>query len=216
MSVGIPQLVRLTAGKGVANTALRWIPFFLFELEAAFDASTETLTTILGIGEMAGLVTLFVGRQLDAGRERLYLTAALVLVSISAFASLSGSLVVFAAAFFVLIIGVALYTVAGHAYLSRRVPFARRSRYIGSFETSWAMALLVGAPIISVLLTRSGWRAPFVMLGILAALFALLIGRDADTPASEQATATAASGERVALDRYAWTVIVPSAAIDKA
>ena len=65
MSVAPKDLLRLTAAKATANTALRWVPFFLFVLEDAFDATTAQLTVILGLAEMVGLSTLLVGRRLD-------------------------------------------------------------------------------------------------------------------------------------------------------
>ncbi|MGK0227233.1 MAG: hypothetical protein ACI8XD_002058, partial [Thermoproteota archaeon] len=66
--VGRAQLVRLTAAKAVLNTALRWMPFFLPTLAGAFGTTTAKLTTVLGVGETAGLSTLLLGRQLDRGR----------------------------------------------------------------------------------------------------------------------------------------------------
>ena len=171
MDVGRSELARLTAGKAIANTALRWIPLFLPTLAVAFSASTEQLTTILGVGEMAGLCALLVGRQLDAGRERTVMTGALVIVACSGFLALSGSLPLFALSFLLLIIGVSVYTVAGHTFLSRRVPFDRRGRVIGLFETSWASALLIGAPLIALLINAAGWRGPFVAIAIVGAFF---------------------------------------------
>ncbi|RLE24377.1 MAG: hypothetical protein DRJ50_04745, partial [Actinobacteria bacterium] len=154
-------LAQLTGAKAVANTALRWIPIFLPTLEKAFGASTTQLTTVMGAGEFAGLSTIAVGKHLDNGRERLIMVSALGLVSASALIALGGSLLTFAIAFVVLILGVANFTVAGHAWISHRVDYRWRARSIGVFETSWAFALLVGAPIIAILITVFGWRGPF-------------------------------------------------------
>ena len=209
--VGRSQLARLTAGKAIGNTALRWIPFFLFELERAFDATTAQLTTILGVGEMAGLFTLLVGRQLDGGKERWFMSLSLGFVSVSALMALSGSLPIFAASFFLLIIGVSLYTVGGHTYLSRRVPFQQRGRVIGIFETSWAMALLIGAPIVAVLLRLGGWRAPFVFIAIVAALCAVLVATTTDHVGPTKDATGPPNRDPLGLD--AWLLIAGSAAI---
>ncbi len=211
MTVSRSQLARLTAGKGIANTALRWPPFFLFELERAFNAETATLTTILGVAEMSGLITLFVGKKLDAGKERTFLTAALVLVATSAAVSLTGSLAALAVAFVLLGAGASLFTVSGHTYLSQRVPAERRSRFIGIFEMSWASALLIGAPIISVLLSQFGWRAPFIAITIAASLFAIVTARGAVSPATQAIEQTASASR--ALGVRAWALIVASATI---
>lgn len=204
-------ILRLTAAKAVLNTALRWMPFFLPTLAVAFSTSTARLTTVLGIGEMAGLSTLLIGRQLDGGRERTIMAAAIALVAASTGVALFGDFRLFAASYVTLIIGVAAFTVAGHTYVSRRVPFARRARTIGIFETSWAFALLIGAPVIAVLIDAFGWRAPFATLAVLLAVMALLIGLDRDdtTPLED---ATAATTRRpLTLDT--WIFVGASAAI---
>lgn len=168
-------LVRLTAAKTVANVALRWIPPFLPTLERAFGATTTQLTTVLGVGEAAGLSTVFVGRHLDRGRERTVMVGALGLVGASAVLALAGTLTTFAVAFFILVLGVSNLTVAGQAWISHRVDYRWRARSLGLYETSWAIALLVGAPIVAVLINLFGWRGPFVAIAIASVLAAVLV-----------------------------------------
>ena len=169
------RLARLTAAKAVANTALRWVPPFLPTLERAFGASTGQMTTILGVGEMAGLSTIGVGRFLDRGRERLVMSLALVVISISSLVALVGTTFTFAIGFLLVVLGVANLTVAGHSTISRNVPYAGRARAIGLYETSWALALLVGAPLIALLINRFGWRGPYVVLAAACAAMAAWI-----------------------------------------
>jgi len=168
-------LARLTAVKTVVNTALRWIPPFLPTLERAFGATTAQLTTVLGVGEVAGLSTVAVGRQLDRGRERAVLVGSLGLVVASALIALIGNVVAFAISFFVLVLGVSNYTVAGQTWISRRVDYRRRARALGLFETSWAFALLVGAPLVAVLINTIGWRGPFIAIAVTATLGVVVV-----------------------------------------
>lgn len=170
-------LARLTAAKTVTNVALRWIPPFLPTLERAFGATTTQLTTVLGVGEAAGLSTVFVGRHLDRGRERAVMIGSLGLVGASAVLALTGTLAAFAVAFFVLVLGVSNLTVAGQAWISHRVDYRSRARSLGLYETSWAIALLAGAPIIAVLINTFGWRGPFVAIAIACVLAAWLVAR---------------------------------------
>jgi DHA1 family inner membrane transport protein len=170
-------LGRLTAAKTVTNVALRWLPPFLPTLERAFGATTTQLTTVLGVGEMAGLSTVFVGRHLDRGRERAVMIAGLGLVGASAVLALAGSLAAFAVSFFVLVLGVSNLTVAGQVWISHRVDYRWRARSLGLYETSWAIALLAGAPIVAVLINLFGWRGPFAAIAIACALAALLVAR---------------------------------------
>lgn len=215
----------LTGAKTIVNTALRWIPPFLPTLEAAFGASTTQMTTILGVGETAGLSTVAVGGQLDRGRERTVLVSALGLVTASSLIALAGNVVAFAVAFFVLVLGVSNYTVAGQAWISHRVRYNRRARAIGLFETSWAIALLIGAPVVAVLINVFGWRGPFVALAICSTIAAVVVATALPrTPAVEltslddlgaNATSTAAPmrAARVTITPAAWLVMVGSATI---
>ncbi len=184
-SEGIPgrTLARLTAAKTVTNVALRWIPPFLPTLERAFGATTTQLTTVLGVGEAAGLSTIFLGRHLDRGRERAVMIGALGLVGASAVLALAGTLATFAISFFVLVLGVSNLTVAGQAWISHRVDYRRRARSLGLYETSWALALLVGAPLVAVLINLFGWRGPFVAIAIACVLAALLVAVTLPAPA---------------------------------
>ncbi len=43
------------------------------------------------------------------------------------------------------------------------------------YETSWAIALLAGAPIVAVLINVFGWRGPFVAIAIACVLAAVLV-----------------------------------------
>ena len=158
------QLVVLTAAKAVANTALRWVGPFLPTLERAFGTTTGTLTGIMGVAELGGLSTAFIGPKLDRGHERTVFTLGLLAVAASSAIALGGSVATFAVSFVLLVLGVGNLTAAGHAWIGHRVPFAARNRAIGSFETSWAVALLVGAPVLSLLIRWFGWRGPYVAL----------------------------------------------------
>ena len=170
-------LARLTAAKTVTNVALRWLPPFLPTLERAFGATTTQLTTVLGVGEMAGLSTVFVGRHLDRGRERAVMIGGLGLVGASAVLALAGSVAAFAVSFFVLVLGVSNLTVAGQVWISHRVDYRWRARSLGLYETSWAIALLAGAPIVAVLINLFGWRGPFAAIAIACAPAVLLVAR---------------------------------------
>ena len=51
------------------------------------------------------------------------------------------------------------------AYISARLPFAQRARGIGVLEYSWAMAGIVGLPLMGFLFGRFNWQLPFFVLG---------------------------------------------------
>lgn len=204
------ELGVLTAAKVVSNTALRWVGPFLPTLERAFSTTTGTLTGIMGVSELAGLSTIATGPWLDRGYERRVFTLGLVAVGVSSLIALIGSVPSFAVAFVLLVLGVGNLTVAGHTWIGHRVEFSARGRAIGAFETSWAVALLVGAPILALLIDGFGWRGPFVALAIASFIAAAAVrffvapGTTHDRPES--------SGARDRLPRSAWFPMLASAA----
>ena len=204
------ELGALTTAKIVSNTALRWVGPFLPTLERAFSTTTGTLTGVMGVCELGGLGTVAVGPALDRGHERRVFLLGLTSVGVSSAIALGGSVPTFAVAFAVLVIGVSNLTVAGHAWIGHRVPFAARGRSIGLFETSWAIALLVGAPIIAVLIRWFGWRGPYVALAVGSA-FALLLVRTFVRPGTPTPRVVTTE-PRASLPRSAWPPMIASAA----
>lgn len=224
--VGRRELAGLIGAKTVSNIGGRWVPFFLPTLTKAFGATTGQMTAALGFAEMSGLAALFVGRQLDRGRERLTIVIALGLTAVGAVISLGGRFPFFAAGYLLTILGVSLCTVSGHTYLSRRVAFARRARAIGLFETSWALSLLLGAPLVALLLALFGWRGPFVWVALAAVAMMFVVTRlrpagsapigqpDGVTGSPLAADGPGAAGPSIVVAAVeAWPAIAASAAI---
>lgn len=203
------DLAVLTGTKLVSNTALRWVGPFLPTLERAFSASTGTLTGIMGICELGGLSTAATGPLLDRGRERRVCVVGLTAVSASSFVALTGSVTGFAVSFALLILGVSNLTVAGHAWIGHRIVFTERSRAIGWYETSWAVSLLLGAPLVAWSISVVGWRGPYVLLGIGAAIGALVV-LTVMTP--DVSTDRIADRVRTRLPPSAWAPMTASAA----
>jgi MFS transporter, DHA1 family, inner membrane transport protein len=206
------ELAVLIAAKTVANAALRWVGPFLPTLERAFDTTVGTLTSVIGVAELGGLTTAAAGRHLDRGHRRGLFVAGLWAVAVSSAIALIGTVQWFAVAFVVLVVGVANLTVAGLTLISARVPYTKRGRAIGLFETSWALSLLLGAPAIAVLISLFGWRGPFIALAAAASLAALAVRRfvaaDVVTPGSDRVTAAAPR-----LPSTAWMPLFSSALV---
>ena len=173
-NVSAAQLGALTAAKTVTNFSVRWVPFFLPTLAVAFSATTGQMTAVLGVAEMAGLSTLLIAGQLDRGRERVAVIVALLLVTIGSVLALVGTFVTFTIAFLLIVLGATLCTIGGHTFLSRRVRYERRARAIGTFEMSWALALLIGAPAAAALIDGVGWRGPFAIVAAFATVMAIV------------------------------------------
>lgn len=202
------ELAVLTGAKTVSNLALRWVSVFLPTLERAFSASTGTLTTIMGVTELGGLSTMATGRWLDRGHERRLFLAGTFAVAASSAIALGGATWTFAIAYAVLIVGVGNLTVAGHAWIGHRIAFTARGRAIGTFELSWALALLLGAPLLAFLIRTFGWRGPYVTLALAALLAGAAVRRWVSPGVPTAATAEHAE----ALPRTAFAPMIGSAA----
>lgn len=163
----------------------------------------------MGVCELGGLSTVATGSALDRGHERRVFALGLSAVAVSSVVALGGSVTTFAIAFAILVLGVSNLTVAGHAWIGHRVPFAARGRAIGAFEMSWAVALLVGAPIIALLIDGFGWRAPYVALAAAGALAAVAVARFV---APGDPVRREAAPPRSPLPRTAWAPMIASAA----
>lgn len=213
MSIARADLGKLTFGKGAVNTGIRWLPFFLPTLAVAFATSEARLALLLGVAEASGLTTYFVGQWLDAGRERLVIVAAMGALAASSMLALIGDFWLLAAAMVLLGAASGHVTVAGHAWISARVSFARRARFIGIFEISWASAMLVGVPIIAALIAWFDWRAPFVAVAVAAIVAAGLVWTidDGRRKAGSNVRTDVGARARTPLTRDAWIVIGISA-----
>lgn len=90
--------------------------------------------------------------------------------------------------FFAGMLGIALgnlvFIPAMQAYISDRVPYARRGRMIGATELSWSLAFIGGVPLVGLLIELAGrvdtisryaWRAPFPFIAATGIFFMLLI-----------------------------------------
>ena len=88
--------------------------------------------------------------------------------------SLSGSFA-FALVGFVLIgISKPVYDPSVQAFVSARIPYAKRAMALGILETSWAGSWLLGIPLSGVLIAYFGWHSPFGLVSA-AALLAIFL-----------------------------------------
>ncbi len=210
-NVSNATLALLTAVKAINNWMFRWVPFFLPTLQQAFGASTGQLTAVMGVGQMAGLSSLAVGRQLDNGRERPAMVFGLAVAVVGSLLATIGTVPAFAVGYFAMLMGIAWVTVSGHTYLSRRVRYERRARVIGIFEMSWASALLVGAPAAAILIGLFGWRGPFVVFAAIAVVVGLVLVASKDE--AEVLEDAQPGTERVPFTAVAWLSLAASASI---
>ncbi len=192
------SLAFLSAERLVMNTAYRFVYPFLPVIARGLGVPLEQAALLVSARHIAGLATPAVTRAVGRGQRprRLIGTGLLLFIAGSAVTALTsvyvGALIGFA------LIGIAkpVFDVSSQAYVSDRVEYGRRARYLSVFEFTWAGALLVGAPAAGWLISRTSWSAPFVVFGVLTVAALLLLPRIVDA----DATVEISTGRPVRID----------------
>ena len=170
--IAMPRLIGLGVGTRLLNdTGTQFFNSFLPIVAAGLGMSTVVLGRLVGLRSLLGIVAPLFGTLADRYGYRLVMRVALAMVGVGTllFASSSG-LAWATVAMIVWGMGSAGFIPTLHAYLSARLPYARRARGIGIVEYAWALAGIVGLSAAGLLIAATGsWRAPLFVLG-----FALL------------------------------------------
>ena len=177
------SLAFLSAERFVMNTAYRFVYPFLPVIARGLGVPLEQAALLVSARHLAGLATPAVTRAVGQRPRRLIGTGLVLFIAGSSITVMTnayvGALIGFA------IIGLAkpVFDVSSQAYISARVPYSERARYLSVFEFTWALALLVGAPATGWLISRSSWSAPFLVFAALSVVSLVLLSRfvDADS-----------------------------------
>ena len=164
------SLTYLVATRLVLNTAHRFAYPFLPAISRGLGVSLQQGGLLLSARSLAGLATpLVVATVGKDERRRRTLAVGLALFVLGA--AVTAAVGVYAGAitgFALFGLAKPLFDISGQAYIADRTPYRRRGRYIALFETTWALALLVGAPAAGWLIAHLGWQAPFWAVAALA------------------------------------------------
>ena len=175
------SLAYLSAERLVMNTAYRFVYPFLPVIARGLGVPLEQAALLISARHIAGLATPAVTRAVGHRPRKLIATGLLLFVIGSTVTVLTnayvGALIGFA------LIGIAkpVFDVSSQAYVSARVAYRERARYLSVFEFTWAGALLIGAPATGWLISRTSWSAPFVVFAVLTGLSLLILPRFVDT-----------------------------------
>lgn len=172
-------MVLFTLTRLVIDTNFRMVYPYLSTFQAGLGVSLTSLSLLLTVRAMTGFIGPFFAPLADWRGRRISMllgvggfTAGALLVFIW-----PGYLTFFAGSILMATCGL-IYVPAMQAYLSDRMPFARRGRIIGITELSWSLSFFIGVPLIGWLLVKSGsWSAPFALFAALGVIFFILLYR---------------------------------------
>jgi predicted MFS family arabinose efflux permease len=172
------HLPLLIGGRFSSNLLVRFPAPFLGAIAGGLGTSVGVMGVALSAGEFAGLAAPAVGRVADRKGARAAMSVGLALISAGALlAAGAPGVVVFAVAMVVVQLSKVSFDAATTSWIADRVPFGRRSEVTGLVETSWAMALLAGIPVLGVVVDRFGWRWGYLVIAVLCALATLGVWR---------------------------------------
>jgi predicted MFS family arabinose efflux permease len=157
------------------NMQMRVIYPFLPAISRGLGVPLGTTSLLLTARAAANLSSPLYGALADRlGRRPLMLAGLVILATgtlLVAFAPTFGWVLI-AVAF--LSLCKAVYDPAVLAYLGDTVPYQRRARLMGLLALMWPAAWLLGVPASGLLIQLLGWRAPFVVIGLLGMLSLIL------------------------------------------
>jgi predicted MFS family arabinose efflux permease len=155
--------------RAVHDTAMRMVYPFLPEIAAGLGVTIAQAGVLVSLRNGVGIIAPAFGALSDrAGHRRSAMLGLMVLGSGLLITGMASGMGLAAIGFLLTGIGSAIFIPALLAYVSDRVPFARRGRVTGTIEIMWGLAGMIGVPIVGVIIAAIGWRAPFILLGIAA------------------------------------------------
>ena len=176
------SLAFLSAERFVLNTAYRFVYPFLPVIARGLGVPLEQAAYLISVRHFSGLATPAVNLLIGRGelRRRLIVTGLGLFIAGSAVTVLTNVYVGALVGFALLGLSKPVFDVSTQAYISDRVPYQRRARHLATFEFTWSLSLLIGAPLAGWLISRTDWATPFWVFGLVTAAALLLVPRFID------------------------------------
>lgn len=170
------QIGAATLNRFLFNTARRFPYPFAPALSRGLDVPLTAITSLIAINLATGILSPLFGPLSDRWGYRVMMLASLGMLGLgmlmAGFLPFYGVMMV---ALFLAGLGKSIFDPALQAYLGKIVPYQRRGLVIGIIEFGWSGSSLVGLPLVGVLIDRVGWQSPFLVLGGLTFLAAILL-----------------------------------------
>lgn len=177
------SLAFLSAERLVMNTAYRFVYPFLPVIARGLGVPLEQAALLVSARHIAGLATPAVTRVMarQEARRRLIIIGLVLFIVGSTVTALTSAYVGALVGFAILGLAKPVFDVSSQAYISDRVPYERRARYLAVFEFTWAASLLIGAPATGWLISKTDWVTPFWVFGLLSVAALLSVSRFIDS-----------------------------------
>lgn len=163
----------------LAINVTRRFPYpFVSPIGAAFGVPANSIQNIIALTNGAGLFSPLFGTLSERyGKKTVMLGALVIMTVMSLLGALFADYGVFVLVMFGFSVGKIIYDPTFQAYIGDVIHFSRRARVMGIAELSWALSLVIAAPVAGFLLDVSSLRAIFVFLAILLGTSAIVFWR---------------------------------------
>lgn len=167
-----PAVATLAVLKLIVNTTFRFVYPFLPAIARGLGIDLTQAGMLVSVRWASALTTpVVMSFSGNLHHSRRLLLAGLILFSTgSVVTAWTGVFVGAVIGFALLGLAKPIIDISAQVYVSERVPYGKRARYLGILEISWAGGLLVGAPLAGWLIENWSWEAPFLIFGSLGAL----------------------------------------------
>lgn len=174
-------LLPLTVTRIAANTCYRFAPPFIAIIAGeaqGFDVSITRVGLVISVSELAGFLAPLLGTFVDRVSRRMSMAVGLIgaFIGIMMMAA-APNLIVLCVGLTTLNLLKSCFDLSMAAWISDRVPYARRGRVVGITETSWALSLLLGVSALGLITAASSWRVASAIGGVAVAVCAVWLDR---------------------------------------
>ena len=170
------SIAAIIFGRLVINIARRFPYPFVSAIGASFGVASSSIQNVIALTNGAGLLSPILGTvSAHYGRKAVMVGCLLMMAGISLLGAVFADYGVFVLVMFALGIGKIIYDPTIQAYFGDTIHFRRRARIMGIAELSWALSLLIAAPVAGFLLDASSLQAVFLFLAFMLALGGLAV-----------------------------------------
>lgn len=161
----IRSILAIVFARLVINITKRFPYPFVAAIGAAFHVSAGSIQNVIALTNGSGLLSPLLGTISEHYGRKAVMFGILAMMSImSLIGALFANYGIFVVVMFSFGIGKIIYDPTFQAYLGDVIHFKRRARVMGIAELSWALSLVIAAPLTGFLLDASSLQAVFAFL----------------------------------------------------
>lgn len=163
----IRSILAIVFARLVINVTKRFPYPFVSAIGDTFNVSASNIQNVIALTNGSGLLSPVLGTISEHyGRKAVMVSMLVLMTGMSLLGALFADYGIFVVVMFSFGVAKIIYDPTFQAYLGDVVPFSRRGRVMGISELSWALSLVVAAPVAGFLLENANLQAVFVFLAL--------------------------------------------------